>query len=181
MRHVHVIFLRGYFDLLFNLYIHYDKLFIAALLCCHIMHQITMWNVLFGFFKPGPKRDLEVHDRQERIHAVLFLDQRVENLIIWNYISLFVLSTLRQDVNAELGSKLKNLHFLVDLHVSVLPPHAPVKHFVEENITVVSLYRHLEDVLFEISFIVLLEWETQRLALLSQFSKESRNLVLFDF
>ena len=65
----------------------------------------------------------------------------------------FILNLKRHQVDAVLSPQLEDLHLFIDLHVAVLPPHAPVEHLVEENVPLVRLNGHFEHLLFQLSVI----------------------------
>jgi hypothetical protein len=56
----------------------------------------------------------------------------------------FVLDSKSHAIDAVLSPQLENLHLLVDFHITVLPPHASVKQFVEENVPLIRLDSHFE-------------------------------------
>jgi len=62
-------------------------------------------------------------------------------------------------VDLILSSQLENLHWFVNLHLAILSPHAPVKHLVKEDVTIITFDGHLEQVFLQISVIVLVFME----------------------
>ena len=133
-------------------------------------------------FNPGLERNLEVHDGQERIDFVLFLDQVSQYLIaVW---SSFQLPSLQgQVVNLELSLELKDLHFLAQLHGSILALHAAVKQLVEVDVAFFALDAHLEQLLLQVSVVVELFVEAQAVVtftIFAQLPEELGQLVFFD-
>ena len=134
-----------------------------------------------GLLQPGLEGDLEVHDGQEWVDSVLLLDDVVEDALVVQVGFALVLDGQGHQVDLVLSSKLDDLHLLVDLHVSVSPPHAAVEHLVEVDVSVVTLDGHLEQLLLQLSVIVLFLAESKLVVLFSQESEEPCELVFFDF
>mmetsp|Transcript_7183 Transcript_7183/g.12110 ORF Transcript_7183/g.12110 Transcript_7183/m.12110 type:complete len:397 (+) Transcript_7183:210-1400(+) len=132
--------------------------------------------------QPGLEGDLEVHDEEEGVDAVLLLDDALEDVLFRDGLAA-LLDAQRHQVDAVLGPQLEDLHLLVDLHVPVLAPHAAVEQLVEVDVAVVTLDRHLEQLLLELSVLVVLLVEAQTGLLVpevAQSSEELGELVLLD-
>jgi hypothetical protein len=84
-------------------------------------------DLLLGKLQPGLEGDLEVHDCQEGIYTVLLLDDVVVYVIVVDLLLAHVFLLQGQQEDLVLGSKLDDLHFLVDFHVSVSSSHASVE------------------------------------------------------
>ena len=80
----------------------------------------------------------------------------------------------------KLRLELINLHLLIDLHVTISSPHAPVEHFVEIDVPVVRLDRHLEDLLLEFAVVDLLFWEAKSFVFGAKEAEETGELLLSD-
>jgi hypothetical protein len=61
----------------------------------------------------------------------------------------------------ELSLEFIDLHFLADLHIAISPPHAPIEHFIEVNVSVIALDSHFENLLLELHVVKLMLWEAQ--------------------
>ena len=72
------------------------------------------------------------------------------------------------------------MHPFVDLHVSVLAAHAPIEHFIEVYVTALRLDSHPQNIFLELTIIILLICEAQRVILSAQFPEETSKLVLLD-
>jgi hypothetical protein len=44
---------------------------------------------------------------------------------------------------------------LVNLHLTVLSPHASVKHLVEEDVAIITFDGHLKEILLHLSVVIL--------------------------
>ena len=106
--------------------------------------------------EPGLERDLEIHHRQEGVNSILLLDNVVEDALVIQVSLTLVLDGQGHEIDLVLSSELIDLHLFIDLHVTVSSPHASVEHLVEVDVTVVTLDGHLEQLLFELSIIILL-------------------------
>jgi len=119
-----------------------------------------------GNLQPSFKGNLEVHNGQEWVYSVLLLDNGIEYLIISLLISL-VLNFECHQVNAVLRPQFENLHLLIDLHISVLPPHAPIEHLIKKDVAIVTFNSHLKQLFLQLSVIVLPHLEAKSLAFVS--------------
>ena len=82
-----------------------------------------------------------------------------------------------------LREQLKDLHLLVDLHVAVLAPHASVEKLIEVHVPVVALNCHLQHLLLELGWLVVVLAEAKRrvlVAVLSEHPEELWQLLLLD-
>jgi hypothetical protein len=120
------------------------------------VEPLLIFYLLLGHFQPSFERNFKVHNCQEWIHTIFFLNDPVENLLVTDLASAFFLRSLSFHVDIELSSELKDLHFLVDLHVSVLSSHTSIEHLIKEYISIVRFDGHFEKLLLELTVIVLL-------------------------
>ena len=107
---------------------------------------------LSGKSEPGFECDFVVHFREEGVDAARLLYQIIIKrvLIILLLFTLnLILNLLRDQEDAILSPKLKYLHLSAQFHISEFFAHASVKEFVEENVAVVALNTHLQNVLLQ--------------------------------
>jgi len=137
---------------------------------------------LASMLDPSLEGHTEVHHRQEGVDPVLLLDDVVVDVIVRHLLAL-VLGLHGQHGDVVLIFELDDLHPLGELELAVLFTHAPVEQLVEVDIALVRLDAHLEDVLLELSIVVLFSTEPKTRVLganVSQLSEEPGELVLLD-
>ena len=144
-----------------------------------VVHFLLCLDLLLCYLKPSLERNLEVHDSEEWINAVLLLDYSIENFIIADLCTL-PLGSYSLHVDRKLCSELKDLHFLIDLHVSILSSHAPVEHLVEENVTIVTFDTHFKKLFFELTIVILFIAEPKCFVNLAQLSEEVSQTFFLD-
>jgi len=106
---------------------------------------------LLGKFDPCFHRNLEVHNSQERVNSIFFLDDSINNIIILQVLLTFVLLFEGHQVNFKLRFQLKDLHLLVDFHITVLSAHASVKKLIEIDEALIALDTHLQQMFLQFS------------------------------
>ena len=140
-------------------------------------------DVLSRQLQPSFVRDLEIHHCQEWVDLVLFFDDAVIDLIIINNLCLGLLFSSCKEY-LELSSELKNLHSLVDFHVSVLLSHASVEQLVEIDIANIGIDGHFEYLFLKLSVVEVFFTETKTVIFVTEIAKPSEKackLILFDF
>jgi len=128
--------------------------------------------------QPGLEGNLVVHIYQEWIHLVLLLYYLVLDLVVGDALLTLLLALESFYVDLELGTKLEDLHLLVDLHVTVLSSHASVKKLVEIDEGIVTLDTHLQDLLLQLLVINKILIKSKVSLLLTQLSEEVTELGL---
>jgi hypothetical protein len=93
-------------------------------------------------FDPCFYRNLEVHNSQKWIVTIDFSSD-VFNDFIFTYFLIISLSLGTHFKYSDLVFKLDDLHFLVDLHSTVLSSHASVQKLIEKDKTFVNFDSHL--------------------------------------
>lgn len=88
--------------------------------------SFTLSEPLFRKLNPSFHRDLEVHYSQEWIDTIFFLDNSVNNIVIFKVLLALVLLFKRHQVDFKLCLELKDLHLFVNFHVSVFSAHASI-------------------------------------------------------
>jgi len=132
---------------------------------------------------PSLERNLEIHHCQEWIDTVFFLYEGMLNVVVSKLEVAFFLDFKCHKIYTMLRKKLKNLHLLIDLHISVLTSHASIKQLVEVYIPVVTLNSHFKHLFFELTFFIVLA-KSKRSGLVSIFTQnpeELWKLLLFNF
>jgi len=138
-----------------------------------IVFSDLSFEVLSSHFQPRFVRDFEIHHGEEWIDLVLLFDDTVIDLIIVNLIGLsLLLPSCKEDI--ELRSELKNLHSLVDFHVTVLLSHTSVEQFIEIDISNIAINGHFEYLLLELSVIEVFFTETKTIILVTEIAKSSK-------
>ena len=116
-------------------------------------------NPLTGKLEPCFERDLVIHLCQERIKAARLLDHLIVDilrlrLLLGSFIHSFVvellLEFLRDLENIILRPQFKNLHLPIQFHAAEFLSHASIKQFVEEDVSIVALDAHFQDMFFEV-------------------------------
>jgi len=146
-----------------------------------IIQLLFHFDVLSRHFKPGFESNFEVHYRQERVYSIFFLNDPIEDFVVRDCLIFFVHLLLSLHVYRKLSSQLEYLHFLINLHVPVLSPHAPVEHLVEVDIAVITLDGHSKEVFLQISIIVVFFTEAHSLIDDSKRPEKTDDLILLDF
>lgn len=104
--------------------------------------------------------------------------------VIIRYLKVAFLRDLkRHEIDPVLGEQFKDLHLFIDLHVAVLSTHAPVEKLIEVDVAIVALDGHLEHLLLQLAWLVIVLSETKGVGLVAIFSKDSeelRQLLLLD-
>lgn len=134
-------------------------------------------------FQPRFVGNLEVHDGQEWVNLILLLDDTFCNFLCRNNFALSLLLSGHQE-DLELRSELKNLHSLVDFHVSVLLSHASVEQLVEIDIANIGIDGHFEYLFLKLSVVEVFFTETKTVIFVTEIAKPSEKackLILFDF
>ena len=93
-------------------------------------------------FEPSFERYFNVHNFKEWVDATLLFDDPVIDIFITNIHPALVLNVQSHHENLKLCPQLKDLHFLVDLHITVLSSHASVEHLVKKYEAIVALNGH---------------------------------------
>ena len=140
-------------------------------------------DVLSRQLQPSFVRDLEIHHCQEWVDLILLFDDAVIDLIIINNLCLGLFFSSCKEY-LELSSELKNLHSLVDFHVSVLLSHTSVEQFVEIDIANIGIDGHFEYLFLKLSVVEVFFTETKTVIFVTEIAKPSEKackLILFDF
>lgn len=153
-----------------------------AVICSLPLHPHTF----SGKFEPSFEGDLVVHLRQERIKPAGLVDQLiVDAVLLSGSVSVFylVLRLLGHQKDMVLRPQLKYLHLSAQFHATELLAHASVEELVEENVAVVALDAHLQNVLLQlVSRDVFVKAERVLLVVVAaQLPEEHLQLILFDF
>jgi len=138
---------------------------------------------LASHFQPRFVGNLEVHDGQEWVDLILLFDDHIIDLIIVNSLILCLLLPSHKE-DLELRSELKNLHSLVDFHVSVLLSHTSVEQFVEIDIANIGIDGHFEYLFLKLSIVVVFFTETKTVILVTEIAQppeKACELIFFDF
>jgi hypothetical protein len=138
---------------------------------------------LASHFQPRFVGNLEVHDGKEWVNLILLLDDAVIDLFIVNNLALSLLFS-RHEEDGELRSELKDLHLLVDFHVSVLLSHASVEQLVEIDIANIGIDGHFENLFLKLSIVEVFLAETKTVILVTEIAKSPEKackLIFFDF
>jgi hypothetical protein len=138
---------------------------------------------LASHFQPRFVGNLEVHDGQEWVNLILLLDDTFCNFICCNNFAFSLFLSGHQE-DLVLRSELKNLHSLVDFHVSVLLSHASVEQLVEIDIANIGIDGHFEYLFLKLSVVKVFFTETKTVIFVTEIAKPSEKackLILFDF
>jgi hypothetical protein len=105
--------------------------------------------------EPGVETNLVVHHRQEGVHTLGLVGQTRERQLSTVVVLGLVSGFHSKAEDLELGFKLDNLHFLVELEVAVNSPHASVEQLVEINPALLRPNSHLQHRLLELLYLSL--------------------------
>jgi len=145
--------------------------------------SLSSFDVRLSNFQPRLVGNLEVHDGQEWVDLVLPFDDALFDIIVANCFWFSLLLSCHKE-NLELRSQLKDLHLLVDFHVSVLLSHASVEQLVEIDIANIGIDGHFEHLFLKLSIVEVFFTETKTVILVTEIAKppeKACELILFDF
>lgn len=74
---------------------------------------------------PCSEGNLKVHNCEEWVDAIFFLNDTVEDILIGKFFIL-VLNAESNQIDSILSFKLEDLHLLIDLHITVLSSHTSI-------------------------------------------------------